>query len=123
MEDNLLTGYPIDKHQNQSPNVEGTDTNTSTNQQQDIVEIEKISGSDSEGSAIRGDSYEGTDDADDEVEPVLWLIDIIPLLLLFQKVSIPFIVVFGAYLANDEIIIIFSGRSSQTHIMNNKPVK
>ena len=47
----------------------------------------------------------------------------LPLLLLFQKVSLSSTVVFGTYLSIDEIMIRFSGQSSQTHVIKNKPVK
>ena len=38
-EDNALTGDMINIYQNQSPNVEETNTGTSTNHQQDIFDI------------------------------------------------------------------------------------
>ena len=53
MEDNALEGYPIYRPPHQSINVEDTDTNTSTNQQQDIVEIEPTDGSYFEGIDVR----------------------------------------------------------------------
>ena len=41
----------------------------------------------------------------------------------FRKVSLLFIAVFRTYLYIDETIIIFSGRSLQTHTIKNKQVK
>ena len=102
-EENGLTGDPIDRHQHQSQNVEQNDTDTSTNQQHNIVEIEASSANDSEGSSIGEAAIEGTADTDDEVDPTLWFSKII--LLLFQKVSILFISVFGTYLSMDEMMI------------------
>ena len=84
MEENVLTGHPFNKHQYQSPNVEETNTNTSTNWQQNIVEIEPTSDSDSEGSAAGGSAQGGTADIENEVDPTLCFSNIIPLLLHFS---------------------------------------
>ena len=54
MEENTLTSDLIDRHHHQSQNVEETDSNTSTNQQHNIVEIETSSDSDPEGSSFVG---------------------------------------------------------------------
>ena len=105
-----MTGDPLDRHHRQPPNVEGTNTNTSTNQQQDIVEIKTTSGSNHEGIAVGGAAREGTSDKDEVFESTLWLRNILPILLLFQEVSILFIVVFGTYLAIDEMMMRFSGQ-------------
>ena len=92
MEDNVLIGDPIDRHQNQSQNFE--ETNTRTNQQQNIVEIEAYSASDYDGIGVGGASKEGTDDKYDEFETTLWFRQIFPLLLIFRKLSFSLIVVF-----------------------------
>ena len=123
MDKNSLTGDPLDRHHRQPPNVEGTNTNTSTNQQQDIVEIKLTAGSDFEGGAVGKAAQEVTADTYEEVDPTLWFRNIIPLLLLFCKVNQFFIVVFRTYLAINEIMIIFYGRSSQTHIKREKPLR
>ena len=47
---------------------------------------------------------------DDEVEPTFWFRKILPLLFLFSKVSLSFIIVFGTYLYIDEMMIIFYER-------------
>ena len=54
MEYNALTGDQIARHQYQSQNVEETDSDTITNQQHNIVDIEVSSDSDSEGSYVGG---------------------------------------------------------------------
>ena len=122
MEENFLTGDLADRHHNESPNVEETNTDTRTNQQHDIVDIEPTSGSDFEVSSVGGAAQEVTYDTDDEVKPTLWLGSILPLLL-FQKGSLSFVVVFRKYVSIDEMMIRFSGWSPQTHRRNNKPVK
>ena len=122
LEDNSLSWYPIDRHQHQLPNVEDTDTNTDTNQKQVSVEIKPTTGSNYEGIAVGGASQKFNYDTDEEVEPKLCLCKIILLPILFRKVRISFIVVFRTYLAIDEMVMIFSGRLSQTHIIKNKPV-
>ena len=106
MEENFLTGDLVDRHHNELPNVEETNTDTRTNQQHDIVDIEPTSGSDFEVSSVGGDAQEVTYDIDDEVEPTFWLRSILPLLL-FQKVSILFVVVFRTYVSIDKIMIRF----------------
>ena len=121
LEENQLPGEPIDIYQHQSQNVEETDTNTITNQQHNIVEIEVYYASDYEGSAVGVAAQEVTADTEDKIETTLWFNKIIPLLL--RKVSLSFIVVFGAYLSIHEMAIKFSGQSSQSHIIKNKPVK
>ena len=73
--------------------------------------------------SVGGSALEVTSDTDDKVEPTLWFKKKLHLLLLFHKVSCLFIVVFGTYLSNDEMMIRFSGRSLKTHIINNKPLK
>ena len=45
-------GHNLQTHQHLSSNIEYTDTNTRTNQQQDIVDIKPTSSSDSEVSAV-----------------------------------------------------------------------
>ena len=65
LEENESTGYLIDRHQNQSKNIEETNTDTSSNQQEDIVEIEPTSGSDSEGIYVVGAALEGTTDTEE----------------------------------------------------------
>ena len=50
----MLTVEPIDRYQNQSSNVEDIDTNTSTNNQNNIVDIKPTCGGDSEGIAVGG---------------------------------------------------------------------
>ena len=67
----MLTGDPIDKHHNQSLNFEETDTDTSTNQQNNIFEIEASYDSDSEGSDDGGSALGGTSDTGDKVDPTL----------------------------------------------------
>ena len=118
-----MEGYSIDIHQHQSPNVEDTDTNTSTNHQHYIVDIKPTDVSYSGGSTVGEDSQEGTDNTDEEVESTLWFRMILPLLLLFRKVSISFIFVFEKYLAINEMMMIFAGKSSQNHRMRNKLLK
>ena len=41
LEENTLAGYPIDRHNHKSPNFEETDTDTRTNQPQDIIKNKK----------------------------------------------------------------------------------
>ena len=62
MEENALTGDPLERHQHQSQNVEETDTDTITNHKHNIVEIKASSASDYEGSVVSGASLEGTAD-------------------------------------------------------------
>ena len=81
-----MTGDTIDRHQNQSPNVEETNTDTRTNKQQDIVDIELTYGSDYNGSDVVGADQEGTADTENEVDPTLWFSNILP--LLSRKVSL-----------------------------------
>ena len=85
MEYNALEDDPIDIYQHQLPNVEDTDTDTSTNQQQDIVDIKPTAGSDSNVSAVVVASQEGTSDTDEVLEPTLWFIKIPPLFSFFEK--------------------------------------
>ena len=118
-----MTGDPIDRQQHQSQFFDETDTDTSTNQQHNIVDIEASFTSDSEGIAIGGSALEGTADTDNEGDPTLLFNKVLPLFLLFRKVSLLFIVVFGTYLSIDETMIRFSGRSLQTHIIKNKQAK
>ena len=54
MEENALAGDPIDRHQHQSQDFEETNTDNSTNQQHNIVDVEASSASDSEGGAVGG---------------------------------------------------------------------
>ena len=81
-------GHNLQTHQHLSSNIEYTDTNTRTNQQQDIVDIKPTSGSDYWSSAIGRATQEGTDDTAKEVYPTLCFNKILPLLLLFRKVSL-----------------------------------
>ena len=94
LEDNTFAGDPIYRHQHHSQNVEDTNNDNRTNQQQNIVDIEASSASDSEGSDFGGATKEGTADADNEVESTSWFRKTFPLLLLFRKASLLFIVVF-----------------------------
>ena len=121
--ENALTGDPIGRHHHQSQNFEEADTNISTNQQHNIVDIEAYFASDYEVSAVGGSSIEGTSDTEDVVEPTLWFGKILPLLSFFRKVSLLFIFLFGTYLFFYEIMIRFYGKSLQTHRINNKAVK
>ena len=123
MEEDALTGDRVERHQHPSQNVEETDTNTSSNQQHNIVDIESYFASDYEGSYVGGASLEGAYDKDDDDETTLWFRKIIPLLILFRKVSLSFIAVFITYVYIDEMMIIFSVRSLQTHKINIKPLK
>ena len=123
LEENTVTGDPIDRYQHQSQNSDETDTDTSTNKKHNIVDIEASFTSDSEGSSVGGAVIEVTADTDDEGDPTLWFSKVLPLLLLFQKVSLLFIALFGTYLYIDETMIIFYGRSFQTHIIQKKPLK
>ena len=54
-------------------NVEQTNTDTRTNQQYNIVEIESSFASDHDCIYVGGAVLEGTSDTDDEVDPTLWL--------------------------------------------------
>ena len=72
LEENELIGYLIDRHQHQSPNVEKTNTDTSSNQQEDIVEIKPTSGSDYEGISVSGAALEGTADTEEKFDTSLW---------------------------------------------------
>ena len=99
MEENAFSGNPIDRHQHQSPNVEDNDTDTITYWQQDIVEIEPTSSSDSEGADAGRSSEEGTTNTYNEVVPTILFINIIIILLLFYKLSLLFIVSFITYLS------------------------
>ena len=56
LEKNCFAGYPIDRHQYQSTNSEDSNTDTSTNKKQDIVQIKPTYSSDSEVSAVGGAS-------------------------------------------------------------------
>ena len=106
-EENALTGDPIDRHQHKSLNVEQNDTDTSTNQQHNIVEIEASSASDSNCSAVDVSDLEGTSDTNDEVDPIFWLSRILLLLLIFRKASLQFIVVLVTYSYIDATIMYF----------------
>ena len=70
-----------------------------------------------------------SEDSDDDSEPddrgevTLWFDKIAPLLTIFRTVSLSLIVQFGTYIAIDEMMIRFFGRSHFTHRMKNKPVK
>ena len=70
-----------------------------------------------------------SEDSDDDSEPddrgevTLWFDKIAPLLTIFRTVSLSLIVQFGTYIAIDEMMIRFCGRSHFTHRMKNKPVK
>ena len=101
LEENVLAGDPSDRYQHESPNGEETDTNTSTNQQQDIVEIKLTAGSDFEGGAVGRAAQEVTADTYEEVDPTLWFRKILPLLIFFRKFSVSFIVVFVTHLSFD----------------------
>ena len=50
----MLTRDPIDRHQHQIKNIEDTNTDTSTNQKHNIVDIEESSAINSEGSSVGG---------------------------------------------------------------------
>ena len=123
MEDNLLASYPIDIHQHQSPNYGDTDTDTNTDQQQENFEIKPTGCSYYEYSDVGGSAKEGTSEIYEKMYPTLWFIKILTLLLLFQKVSLSFIFVFGTYVVVAKMMVVFYQRSSQTHIINNKPLK
>ena len=101
----MLTGEPIDRHHHQSPNVEDNNTNTSSNQKQDIFDIELESGSDYEVIDVGGASQEGTYGTDDEVDTVLCFGNILPLVFFFCKANFLFIVVFRTYLHDDNIFL------------------
>ena len=64
-----MTGDPIDRHQNQSQIFE--ETNTSTNQQHNVTDIEAYFDNDSEGSAVGVAAMEFTYDTNDEVYPTI----------------------------------------------------
>ena len=53
----------------------------------------------------------------------LWFIKILPFIVHFRHVSMSLIFILGTFLAIDEMMIRFRGRSSQTHRMKNKPIK
>ena len=80
-----VAGDPIDRHHNQSPNVEDTGTNNITYWQRGIVDTKPTPGSDSERIDVGGSSQEGTSDIDKEFDPILWFCKIVPLLLFFAK--------------------------------------
>ena len=79
------TGDPIDRQNNLSQSFDETDTDTSTNQQNNIVDIEAFFTSYSEGSAVGGAALEGTADTYNEGDTKLWFSKVLPLLLLFGK--------------------------------------
>ena len=114
-----MTGDPIYRHHHQLPKVKYTNTNDSNDRQQDIIDIKPTSASDSEDISVGGASQEGVSDIDDEVDPKLCFSNIFPLLLLFRKAGLSFIVVFGTYISVDEIMKRLSGRALQTNRIKN----
>ena len=76
LEDNTFAGDPIYRHQHHSQNVEDTNNDNRTNQQQNIVDIKAISAANFEVNSVGIDIQEGTSDTGNKVDPKLWFSNI-----------------------------------------------